>query len=224
MPSPTCGPARTRSPRSSLRLTPTANPSSGPWAARRAANSISGINALSGRDGLNYNFSEEPLAGGVVHAGQAATIGFWQNKNGQALIDSLNGNSRSRQLGNWLAETFPNMYGDLAGMTNAQIADLYTDTFKSNKNICGPAKFDCQVMAVALATYVTNSSLAGTAGVKYGFLVTTYGLGDATYNVGSSGAAFGVANNTVMTVMDMLLATDARSRDGVLYGQNTVLR
>ena len=41
-----------------------------------------------------------------------ATIGFWHNKNGQALIKSLNGSSSSTQLGNWLAATFPQVYGE----------------------------------------------------------------------------------------------------------------
>ena len=43
-------------------------------------------------------------------------------------------------------------------------------------------------------------------------------------NVGSNGAAFGVANNTVMRVIDMLLATDAMTVGGVLYNNNTSLR
>jgi len=62
-------------------------------------------------DGQNYNFGERPLADGQVQSGQTATIGFWQNKNGQNLIKSLNGGATSTQLGNWLAATFPNMYG-----------------------------------------------------------------------------------------------------------------
>ena len=38
------------------------------------------------------------------------------------------------QLGNWLATTFPNMYGaganNLAGKTNAEVAAFYTTLFK----------------------------------------------------------------------------------------------
>jgi hypothetical protein len=33
-----------------------------------------------------------------------------------------------------------------------------------------------------------------------------------------------VANNTTMTVMDLLLATDAQAIDGLLYDGNTALR
>ena len=42
-----------------------------------------------------------------VQNGQTAGIGFWNNKNGQALIKALNGGSTSTQLGDWLAATLP---------------------------------------------------------------------------------------------------------------------
>jgi hypothetical protein len=42
--------------------------------------------------------------------------------------------------------------------------------------------------------------------------------------VGSDGDAFGVANNTTMTVMDLLKATDLQSASGVLYGGNATKR
>src|SRR5262249_55571277 len=76
---------------------------------------------------------------------------------------------------------------------------------------------DTKVLATALAVYVTNRTLAGDAGVAYGFEVTDYGVGAATFNVGASGAALGGANNTTLTVMDILLATDRRSSNGVLF-------
>src|SRR5262249_45076182 len=48
-----------------------------------------------GVDGLNYNYGERPPAGGSVQHGQTAGIGFWNNRNGQTLIKSLNGGSSS---------------------------------------------------------------------------------------------------------------------------------
>ena len=39
-----------------------------------------------GSDGINYNFGETPATTSGVQAGQTATIGFWQNKNGQDII------------------------------------------------------------------------------------------------------------------------------------------
>jgi hypothetical protein len=81
------------------------------------------------------------------------------------------------------------------------------------------------VLATALAVYVTDSTLDSTAvGSQYGFTVSGNGVATATINVGSNGAAFGVADNTVMTVMDLLLAADAQAVNGVLYNGDTVNR
>ena len=73
----------------------------------------------------------------------------------------------------------------------------------------GPAKVDAQFMATALAVYFTDQNLAGTVAAGYGFHVTDTGLGDRVVNVGSSGAAFGAANGTTRTVMQLLQATNA---------------
>ena len=65
-------------------------------------------------------------------------------------------------------------------------------------------------MSLALATYFTSSNLSGgSVAASYGFNVTETGIGTKVVNVGSSGAAFNVANNTNMTIMSMLLATNS---------------
>jgi hypothetical protein len=178
-----------------------------------------------GVNGLNYNFGERPPVGGSVQHGQTATIGFWNNKNGQALIRALNGGT-GHQLGDWLAATLPHMFGasagsnDLAGKSNAYIAALFQQDF-----LLKGVKLDAQVLATALSVYVTNATLDPTAvAAPYGFTVSGDGAGTATWNVGSNGDAFGVANNTTMTVMDLLLATDAQAVDGLLYDGNITLR
>jgi hypothetical protein len=61
---------------------------------------------------------------------------------------------------------------------------------------------------------------AGTTAASYGFLVIICGVGECTFNVGSDGAAFGVANNTSVSVLDLLLAVNARSHNGLLYDMN----
>jgi len=53
---------------------------------------------------------------------------------------------------------------------------------------------------------------------------TVNGVGTATVNVGSNGDAFGVANNTTLTVMDLLLATNNLAVNGLLYNGNTTQR
>jgi hypothetical protein len=176
-------------------------------------------------NGLNYNFGEQPATGGSAQHGQAAGIGFWNNKHGQALINSFNGGTGT-VLADWLAATLPHMFGvyagsnDLTGKSNAAVAALFQQDF-----LLTGVKLDAQVLATALSVYATNATLDSTGvASQYGFTVSGAGLGAATVNVGSNGDAFGVANNTTMTVIDLLLATDAQAVNGALYGGNATRR
>jgi hypothetical protein len=82
-----------------------------------------------------------------------------------------------------------------------------------------------QVLATALAVYATNATLDPTqVAASYGFVVSGDGVGAATWSVGSNGDAFGAANNTSLTVMDLLLATDDQAVAGLLYNGNTARR
>jgi hypothetical protein len=170
---------------------------------------------------------------GLQH-GDFATIGFWHNRNGQALIQSLNGGSSATALAQWLATTFPNLYGPWAGatsmapgghyLTNSQVAALYlTSAFFGASGM----KVNAQILAVALGVYVTSSNLAGgTMAGGYGFNVSTGGTGSDSYNVGSDGAAYGVANNTTLTVLQLLRGVNGQAVNGVLYanaGSNRAL-
>jgi hypothetical protein len=183
------------------------------------------ITLAQGVNGLNYNYGERPAATGPVKKGQIAGIGFWNNKNGQALILAFNGGGASHELGDWLAATFVNLYGansgnGLAGKSNAYIAALFQQDFLQK----GP-KLDAQVLATALSVYATNATLDSTqAAAQYGFTVSGYGVGVATVNVGSNGDAFGVAKNTNVSVLDLLLAADDQAVDGVLYNGNATKR
>ena len=183
------------------------------------------IQLAQGVNGLNYNYGERPAATGRVDEGQTADIGFWNNKHGQALIKALNGGTGT-QLGDWLAATFVNLYGanaganNLAGKSNAYIAAFFQGLFSHRST-----KLEADVLATALSVYVTNATLDSTGvGMRYGFIVKGYGVGTATFNVRRSGAAFGVADKATMTVMDLLLATDAQAVRGVLYGGNDCKR
>jgi hypothetical protein len=90
------------------------------------------------------------------------------------------------------------------------------------------------VMAVALSTYITKQSFvevdfasntidaALVLGVQsYGFVVTVGGVGSTFVNVGDKGAAFGVADNSDVQVIDLLLAVNDWSWDGLLYDRNS---
>ena len=164
-------------------------------------------------------------SGQQVTSGDTATIGFWRNKHGQALIEAVNGGGASTVLGDWLAANFGNMYADLAGATNAEVAEYYRNLFRQKKaKGRGPAKLDAQVMATALACYVTSEDLAGTIAADYGFTVTQRGVSVSTFNVGTSGAAFDVADHTEMAIIDLLRATNDQAAGGVLYGLDSLLR
>jgi hypothetical protein len=160
--------------------------------------------------------------GQAVQAGDTAGIGFWQNKHGQALIEQ-----GGAALVTWLNNNFGNIFGstfsDLSGGDNAaEVASFYKNEF-FKKKLKGTSKVDAQFMATELSTFFTNRNLAGSAAQSYGFNVTESGIGTRVVNVGSSGAAFGVADNTDMAIMSLLLATnrltgrDSNAADGNDY-------
>jgi hypothetical protein len=120
----------------------------------------------------------------------------------------------------WLAATLPHLFGslaggnNLAGKSNADVAALFQRDF-----LVQGVKVDAQLLATALNVYATNATLDATgAAARYGFTVSGDGVGTAGVNVGTSGDAFGVANNTTLTVIDRLCAADAQAVDGVLHG------
>jgi hypothetical protein len=154
-----------------------------------------------------------------VQDGLTGGIGFWHNKNGQALIDAFNGGRDATALSYWLAATFPNLYGNLGGISNTQVAAFYqTQLATPGSNL--PA----EVLATALNVYATTQSLGGAAAQAYGFTVTADGLGADSFNVGADGAAFGVANNTTLNVYELLVAVNQQSAYVVLYNGNTTLQ
>ncbi len=166
------------------------------------------------------NPTPPPTHGPTLGKGMTATIGFWHNKNGQKLLTSLNGGANATNLGNWLATTFPNLFASLAGKTNAQVAAHFVTLFNA-KN--GP-KVEAQVLGLAFATYVTDSDLAGNVAASFGFRVSAAGTGAATVNVGKYGEVVGVADNSTVTVMQVLNAINAGSSGGVVFGSNHSLR
>jgi hypothetical protein len=156
--------------------------------------------------------------------GQTQDLDYWRDDDrGQALIKSFNGGPTATALSSWLATTFPKLYGaqagthNLAGKTNAQVAAFLANVLDDNLAAQ-------QVLATALNVYGTTWSLGGTAGEAAGFQVTLTGLGAHSYSVGNDGAAFGVANGSSRTVMQLLTAVNDRAVGGVLYNGNDDLQ
>jgi len=161
---------------------------------------------------------------GVLH-GETGTIGFWANSNGQQMINLLGATTTS--LPTWLANNYPNIYGkysknNLSNKTRSAVASLFLTFF----NTTNPPKLDAQVLATALAVYTTtntlNTTLAGQAfAIKHGFVLSTptspTNLANRLWNVGLDGAAFGVPNNTSLTVSQLLLKANAYAVNGNLW-------
>ena len=181
---------------------------------------------------LVSKFGDEPetvTASQAVSSDEFATIGFWHNKNGQAVIDSFNGGSSETDLGNWLASNFPHLFGasnpythtSLAGLTNAQVAYVYEHLW----NPSGVTKNTyVQAFAVALGMYADDGTLGyDSTAHTYGFTEVSGGGENATYNVGSNGAAFGVANDTTLTVLQLLQIADSNfdSSSGTFSGDTS---
>jgi hypothetical protein len=169
----------------------------------------------------------------TVASGDFATVSptnYWSTTTGQNVIKSLNGGSTATKLAQWLATSFPNLYGSGAGshslvnsngtyFTNSQVASAYlsTTTFTSG---------DRQVLSAALSVYATSINLAGTNVHNTDSHITTSlaGSGMDTYNVGVNGSAFGVPNSTTLTVMQFLTDLNASTSAGagVASGGNAV--
>jgi hypothetical protein len=175
----------------------------------------------SGKDVTDVNIGD--FKGELVLKGDTATINFWRH-NGQNLLLSLNGKGTSTALGNWLATQFPNMYGIQAGAnslvnkTNAQVATFFATKFDQGQQLAA------QVLATALAVYVTDSDLAGGYYAKaYGLNVSSDGVGNNSFNIGANGAAFGLADNSAVTILDLLKRANDRAVNGLLWNGDQAL-
>jgi hypothetical protein len=155
---------------------------------------------------MNCSVTVAPPQSPPLGKSDTATIGFWHNKNGQALILSLNGGPTNTNLGTWLATNYPCLFGDLNGKSNSIVAARFLTYF----GVSGTKTY-AQVMAGALAAYATSTTLAG--GIYaggYGFNTSSSGTGAKTYNVGSNGTAIGLSNNTAYTISQILQAANAK--------------
>ncbi len=150
---------------------------------------------------------------------EAAASRFWANL-GQSLILELPSTASGLTLGQWLAQSFPRLYGagcvNLSTKSNSYIASYFKSLYTNSSK-----KANAEVMATALNVYASTRSLGGEAATTYGFNVTDGGLGVATFNIQSYGVAFGVSNNSTLSVMQMLQKVNSKSSNGVLYNNQS---
>jgi hypothetical protein len=143
---------------------------------------------------------------------EAATMGFWANNNGQALLKTYTATGTA-SLGSWLATNYPHLFGNLSGATGTQVAAYFIQVKNNAGMLIGNTY--AQALAVALAEWVTgpgwNTSANGPT--KYGFTqgFGGLGLGSLYFNVGNNGASFNVPNNTMMTVAAIMTYFDSKT-------------
>ncbi len=163
---------------------------------------------LNGDDASDYDFAETSQD---LERGDTATIGFWQSWRGRSLIKK-----GGDDLVTWLNDNFGNIFGS-SFSTAEEVARFYrTEFFKKKFRgfsfrhwFNASSKVDAQFMAAAFAAFFTSSNLAGDVAERYGFNVTDTGIGAKVVNVEDNGSAFGVADNTDMTILALLLATNS---------------
>jgi hypothetical protein len=174
----------------------------------------------------------------VVAPGVSANQEFWGFAKGRALIESaLWGGPTGTALGNWLATNWPNLFGNLDVATNQQVVNYYHLLLMKNigKNVTDATAR--AALSTALSVYATTSGLgwgplAQADGFQQGF--GGVGLGSTSYNIGTNGAAFGVAENTYVTVDAILSYLDSQTtvvsagdpktlRQWMLYGGSQTL-
>jgi len=148
------------------------------------------------------------------------TTSFWRTENAQELIRSFHDGPNDTHLSSWMANNFAHTYGssagtgDLTGKTNEQVAAYCQTLCPRDDQI--PLTPQADVLGMTLAVYATSENLAGNAGADYGFLVTSQGIGTNKFNVGRHGAAFGATDDSEITVLTALRATDAPATVGLL--------
>ena len=93
-------------------------------------------------------------------------------------------------------------------------------------NVAGTVTSSNAVLTVNVPPSITTQPQGQTVnvGANVTFSVTATGLGADSFNVGSDGAAFGVANNTLLNVYSLLEALNEQAVNGVLYASSTTLQ
>ena len=163
---------------------------------------------------------------GPVKTG-ALTIGFWQNRNGQAIITSGYSTASVCNSATWLRQFAP--FQDLsATATCAQVATYVTNVIKAANasGVAMNAMLKAQMLATALDVYFSNPALGGNkinapapiGGVSIDLTKVCKNIATCSIYENTS-SAFGGA--TSMTVLQILTYAASQSNNGgsAWYGQ-----
>jgi hypothetical protein len=157
------------------------------------------------------------------------TMGFWQNKNGQAIIKAGASTAGVCNSGTWLRQFNP--FKDLSATANCNAVATYVyNVIKSGGTNCGGltcnAMLKAQMLATALNVYFSDPALGGNkigapaplGGVSIDLTKICTNIPTCTTFVNVS-SAFGGA--TSLTVLQMLAYAASQSNSGgsIWYGQ-----
>lgn len=140
----------------------------------------------------------------------AHTIGFWQNKNGQAVITTGIAPGGVCASGSWLRQFAP--FQDLSATASCKTVAAYATTVIKAANAAGAsmnAMLKAQMLATALSVYFSDASLGGNQ------IAAATAVGGVNIDLGAAKAAFGGAAS--LTVIDLL-----RFQNGVANAGGTV--
>ncbi|HET7419202.1 MAG TPA: hypothetical protein VFL27_02345, partial [Candidatus Dormibacteraeota bacterium] len=151
----------------------------------------------------------------------ALTMGFWQNKNGQAIITKGQSTAGVCNSGTWLRNYAP--FQDLSATATCSQVGAYVSNIIGAANAGGAtmnAMLKAQMLATALDVYFSDNSLGGN---QIGAPAPIGGITiDLTKIYGSENASGAFGGHTSMTVSQMLAWAAGQSNSGgsSWYGQN----
>jgi hypothetical protein len=169
----------------------------------------------------------------------ALTMGFWKNKNGQAIISGGASTSGVCKSGTWLRQFAP--FQDLSATATCSQVATYVSNVLSSASAGGAAMnamLKGQMLATALDVYFSDPTLGGNqigaptplGGVKIDLthvcqmIDSSGGTGTCSGNFENAGPAFGGATSDLVSVLLTFAASQSNSGGSTWYGQNKTIQ
>jgi hypothetical protein len=183
--------------------------------------------AISGSDAVSGTVCRVPATTGAL------TMGFWQNKNGQAIITGGATTGGVCNSGTWLRQYAP--FQDLSSTANCSAVATYVYNIIKAANASGSsmnAMLKAQMLATALDVYFSDSALGGNKigapapvgsvsidlTVVPGMIDSSSGTGTPSGSFENASSAFGGATSLTISQMLIYAASQSNAGGGTWYG------
>jgi hypothetical protein len=160
-------------------------------------------------------------------------MGFWQNKNGQAIITGGATTGGVCNSGTWLRQYAP--FQDLSSTANCSAVATYVYNIIKAANASGSsmnAMLKAQMLATALDVYFSDSALGGNKigapapvgsvsidlTVVPGMIDSSSGTGTPSGSFENASSAFGGATSLTISQMLIYAASQSNAGGGTWYG------